>query len=170
MWPAKLVYIMSYYWHMPLNKCAYHIRHIYISNCTSTILYIQALQYCTHPSKSINCNFIYHTTAKYMPAINTSLKCHIYAIYLTCINWERMPMYMPNMNSLASTKWPGALYTDWWQCRMMMQQYDYIYWVGHMARSVKNRIRFINIRMWFNINLKWSICLSIHLTTWYMKT
>ena len=58
---------------------------------------------------------IYHTTAKYVPSTYMHLKCHIYAIcpyYLMCINEVSMPIYVPHINSLASTMWQVVLYTD----------------------------------------------------------
>ena len=54
---------------------------------------------------------IYHTTAKYMPVINMSLKCHMPKI-LDVHQGESMPVSMPLMNSVAYIMWQEVLYTD----------------------------------------------------------
>ena len=63
--------------------------------------------------------------------------CHM-PKYLICINEKSTLICMPHMNSLALTKWPGALYTDdtrWCRTMMMtmMPQPNYIYWVDHWS-------------------------------------
>ena len=110
MWGGALVHIhFTLQAYAPKQICSPHWT--WMSHCTSTVAYIQTPHYCTHPSEIIKLQqFIYHTTAKYVPAMNMPLKCHN---YLTCINAGSMPIYMPCMNSLALTKWPDALYTDY---------------------------------------------------------
>ena len=59
--------------------------------------------------------FIYHPTAKYVPATIMPIKCHIYVIcqnYLTGINDGSMLTHMLHMSSQTLTMWPGALYMD----------------------------------------------------------
>ena len=92
---------------------------------------------------------IYHTTAKYVLAINFPLKCYIYAIcknYSMHINGRGMPISKSHIKSLAWTMWPGSLYKendennhDARKCMMMMTMIPqplYIYWVGHCQFSL----------------------------------
>ena len=81
--------------------------------------------------------FIYHTTAKSVPVTYVPLKCHM-AKLLDVHQWGKYAKIQ------ALTMWPGTLYIDidddtdalWW-----LPQSDYTYWVGHFAKSIKNKNR-----------------------------
>ena len=114
-------------------------------NCIAHICPTTLLLYSTyrlHITSHIHQKSI--TSNNYLPYY---CKCQIYVIcqnYVTCINVGSMPLYMTYINSLALTMWPGTLYLDetgrhWWHRIMMMTpKFDYIYWVGHLAKSAKN--------------------------------
>ena len=75
-----------------------------ISDCTSTGLYSQTPTLLHISTKNqLPETFIYHTTAKYVPAANITLKYHKYATcpnYLMCIPRGSIPMYMPHTKLL----------------------------------------------------------------------
>ena len=83
------------------------ILHIYASlNCYCS-LHIDP-HYCMYQSKQQIATFIYHATVIYAPARNMSI---IYQIILSESMGGGMPIYIPHMNSLAPTMWPGVLCT-----------------------------------------------------------
>ena len=82
---------------MPLNK---YVRHwIYMSHCTSTMVYIVNQHYCTYLLKTMSCIFHLPCYCHICASTNMSLKCHIYAAcpnYSVCIKGE-FAIYMPHM-------------------------------------------------------------------------
>ena len=83
--------------YVPKQICPPHC--IYMSHSTSTVVYIDpSLLYSS--IKIYKLHLFPHTTIKYVPATNMSLKCQKYhrcLNYLMCIHWKSMPMYMSQM-------------------------------------------------------------------------
>ena len=110
MWPGILVYI-----HFTL--LAYAPEQICLLHC----IYIPAHYYHnlhTDPTlqhiskKQQNETIINHVITTYVPTTNMPLKCYTHATYenyFMCKYKTTMPIYMPHMNSLQSTIWPGTL-------------------------------------------------------------
>ena len=114
------------------------------SHCINNVVDMYTPQYCTYPSNINKLElFIYHTTAKYVPATKYALKCNSTVIcpnYLTSINGGSISIYMPNMNSLASVMWPGVLYTEDnadYNANTLPQS-NCIDWFGNYIKLAKN--------------------------------
>ena len=128
------------YWHMPLNEYASHIAHI----CPTALVPHSAhrLNITAHIHKIvINCNIylLYYckiyAVNKYAPQL--SYTCHMAKLH----NVHQQRKYANSYATCEHTginnvTW-GAVHR-WWHKMMMMPQPDYIYWVGHLVKSVKN--------------------------------
>ena len=106
-----------------------------MSHCTFTKVYI----------KSINCNIYLPYNCHNVPTTNMPPQmphiCHLSKL-LNMHQLEKNVNIYADMNPMASTMWPGILYTDNKEsmpmpATMMTMQPDYISWVGHWPISQK---------------------------------
>ena len=134
-------------WKICLPHCTF------MFHCTSYVVYIWAVHYCTHPSKSINYNiylpYYYKLCATNGYASQIPYVCHMpnildvqqwgknYNIYVTCELTD-----INHVTGRTVHRW------QWWWHRtatmMLLPQPDYIYWVGHLAKTVKVIIKELN--------------------------
>ena len=128
MWPTALVYIhFTLLAYAPKQICLQHCPGI--SHGTFNVGFTYSPNYCIHPLKVNNYKI-------YLPYYCKICYRNIYAPQLPYICQKFL-------NSLALIMSLGVLYTDiagqWWWCRtttMMKLQPNYIYWVGHLAKSI----------------------------------
>ena len=81
---------ISHYWHMSLNKHAYHIKHV----CpTALILYSTCRPHITAPTRKKLKLFIYPdiTNKKYIPQM-------LHMPITTCAHMRQLSVYLPHMN------------------------------------------------------------------------
>ena len=79
MGPGALIYIISHYWHMPLNKNTCHIACI----CTTALIISLHVGPTVLHTQEKTATFIYYAITIYVPTTNMPLKCHMYATYAT---------------------------------------------------------------------------------------
>ena len=85
--------------------------------------------YCTHPSKSNNCNIYIPTTTIYVPVTNMPLKCHTYkphaqTAHYTSIRGMYVNIYATSEPTGINHVTRSAVYRQCWTT--MMMQPDYI--------------------------------------------
>ena len=137
-WPGALVHIISHYWHMPLTA-ACHTAHI----CsTARLLYSAYSPYITaHIIKNqLTATFIYHTTAKYLPATHMPLKCQMPKLLDVNLWWKYANIYAMDevavINDIART----AVYR-WWWCWCWCQQQ---WWWWHSMITYTESATWVN--------------------------
>ena len=134
-----------HYWYMPLNKDAWHMSH----TCpTVFLMYSTHIDHTLLPTVIKNqwtATFIYHTNCKTCASNKFPQKCHILCQLPNLhdvLEWGTYANYMPHMNSLALTIWPGPLFTDDNNdndARWLFPQPNYTYWIGSLLKLVKNQ-------------------------------
>ena len=136
-WPGPLVYIKSTLL-VYANWTNKHVTlHMYVPLHSFCRLPVDP-RFMNSPAKNqLNSSFIYHTTAKYVPATNMTLTCHIYTLHAQITQHASMWEVCQYICYIWSFSHQCCSQNRCTQTTTRTLQPKYIYWVGHLAKSVK---------------------------------